>query len=129
VEQVALKEEPDALIWGYESKWLYSSHSFYAIINYTGVKLVYIPAIWNIVVPSKIQLFLWLLSHNKLAMVDNLNKKGFAKPAHCCFCSEDESVLHLLFECAVTRAIWEYVQKFLESDIGTSYISVASKWL
>jgi hypothetical protein len=41
---------------------------------------MHIPAIWNIVVPPKLHLFLWLLAHNKLAIVDNLNKKGFSKP-------------------------------------------------
>jgi hypothetical protein len=117
------------LIWGCESKGVYSSNSFYAIINYRGVKPIYIPAIWNIVVPPKIQLFLWLLSHNKLATVDNLNRKGFAKPTQCCFYNENESAIHFFFECAVARAIWDYVQKFLGTDIGSSYISVASKWL
>jgi hypothetical protein len=105
VEQVNLNEEPDALIWGCESKGVYSFHSFYAIINYRGVKPIYIPTIWSIVVPPKIQLFLWLLSHNKLATVDNLNRKGFSKPAQCCFCMENESVSHLFFECAVARAV------------------------
>jgi hypothetical protein len=37
---------------------------------------VFIPAIWKVVVPPKVQLFLWLLSHNKLATVDNLKKRG-----------------------------------------------------
>jgi hypothetical protein len=124
-----LKEDPDALIWSCESKGVYSSHSFYAIINYRGVKPIYIPAIWNIVVPPKIQLFLWLLSHNKLATIDNLNRKGFAKPTQCCFCNENESVICLFFECAVARAIWDYVQKFLGTDIGSSYVLVASKLL
>jgi hypothetical protein len=43
---------------------------------------IYIPAVWNIRIPPKIQLFLWLLSHNKLATVDNLNRKGMHKNVH-----------------------------------------------
>jgi hypothetical protein len=38
-------------------------------------------------------------------------------------------VICLFFECAVARAIWDYVQKFLGTDIGSSYVLVASKLL
>jgi hypothetical protein len=100
VEQVNLNEDFDALVWVYEKTGSYSSHSFYAVIGYRGVTPMYIPAIWNIKVPPKIQLFIWLLSHNKLATVDNLNKNGMSKPERCCFCSENESIRYLFFECS-----------------------------
>jgi hypothetical protein len=59
------------LIWCYNKSGVYSSQSFYNVISYRGITLLYIPAVWNICVPPKIHLFLWLLSHNKLATVDN----------------------------------------------------------
>jgi hypothetical protein len=74
-------------------------------------------------------LFLWLLSHNKLATIDNLNKKGLKKPEQCCFCCEKESITHLFFECAIAKAIWNFVSEFLGYELGSNYISVASKWL
>jgi hypothetical protein len=70
-----------------------------------------------------------LLSNNKLATVDDLNKKGMAKPEAFCFCLEKENIAHLFFNCVVARAIWECVGKFLGINIGKDYISVASKWL
>jgi hypothetical protein len=57
----------------------------YAVISFRGVSPVHIPAIWNIVVPPKIQLFLWLLSHYKLATVDNLNKRGLKNQSNVSF--------------------------------------------
>jgi hypothetical protein len=58
----------------------------------------------NINVQPKVQLFLWLLSHNKLAMVDNLNKKkGMQKPEQCVFCAEKESIIHLFFYCNIAK--------------------------
>jgi hypothetical protein len=48
-------------------------------------------------VPPKIQLFLWLVSHNRLATVDNLNKRGLQKTDQCQFCNETESNVHLFF--------------------------------
>jgi hypothetical protein len=95
VEQVVLTEDADSLIWCYEKTGIYSSHSCYNIISYRGVKPVYIPAIWGIVVPPKIHLFLWLLAYNKLAMVDNLNKKGLKKNTRCCFCGENEYLTYV----------------------------------
>jgi hypothetical protein len=85
VDQVELNDDLDSLVWCYEKSGVYSSHSSCAIISFRGVTLVQLPAIWNIVVPPKIHLFLWLLSHNKLATTDNLNKRGLDKPVQCYF--------------------------------------------
>jgi hypothetical protein len=68
VEQVVLTDGTDALVWCYEKSGIYSSHSCYNIISYRGVKPVYIPAIWGIVVHPRIHLFLWPLSYNKLPL-------------------------------------------------------------
>jgi hypothetical protein len=107
----------------------YSSHSFYAIINYRGLAPIYILAVWSVNVPPKMHLFLWLLSYNKLTTVDNLNKKRMSKPTQCCFCAEEESIGYLFFECVVAREIWRYVCDFLGIDIGQDYLSVATRWL
>jgi hypothetical protein len=80
-------------------------------------------------VPPKIHLFLWLLSHNKLVTIDNLNRKGFNKPSQCKFCDEHDSITHLFFEYVVAKAVWCYVNDFLDMDVGVDYIPMASKWL
>jgi hypothetical protein len=129
MENVELKNETDSLVWCYSQSGVYSVQSLYAIINFRGVKPVFVPAVWSIEVPPKIHLFLWLLSHNKLATVDNLNKRGMTKPTQCKFCDEDESIKHLFFECVVSKNIWGYVCEFFGFDIGKDYISVAGKWL
>jgi hypothetical protein len=72
---------------------------------------MFIPALWKIGVPPKIHMFLWLLSHNKLATVDNLNKKGLDKPKLCQLCDEEESISHLFFECVVS--VWSCVSEYL----------------
>jgi hypothetical protein len=61
---------------------------------------VFLPNVWRIKVPPKIQMFLWVLSHSKLATVDNLNKKGMDKQELCLFCCEKKSIKHLFFECS-----------------------------
>jgi hypothetical protein len=65
----------------------------------------------------EIHLFLCLLAHNKLATIDNLNKKGLDKPVQCCFCSE-ESIKHLFFECVVAKTIWKMMSGLLGCELG-----------
>jgi hypothetical protein len=64
-----------------------------------------------------------------LANVDNVNKKGLNKLSHCKFCDEHESIAHLFFEHVVAKAVWGYANEFLGTNIGSDYISVASKWM
>jgi hypothetical protein len=60
--------------------------------------------------------------------VDNLNKKGLNKGTRYCFCSENESISHLFFECVVAKVIWSHVSKFLGFEIeGVITLYVASK--
>lgn len=92
---ITIANDTDAVIWQYEQSGKYSSKSFYAIINFRGVMPVFIPAVWSVEVPPKIQMFLWLLAQNRLMTVDNLFRRGIVKPRSCQFCKEDESINHL----------------------------------
>jgi hypothetical protein len=113
VQTLELKDGNDSLVWCYQNSRVYSVQSLYTIINYRSVSPVYVPVVWNIVVPPKIQLFLWLLAHNKLATVDNLNRRGMSKPRQCRFCMEEKSIAHLFFGSVVARNVWPYAYDFL----------------
>ena len=64
---------------------------------------VFIPSVWKIQTPPWVQVFFWLLYHNKLMDIDNLIKRNIFKPLHCQFCDENESIPHLFFDCIVAR--------------------------
>jgi hypothetical protein len=85
-----------ALIWAYTASGTYTSSSFYNIITYRGITPHFIPALWSLIVPPRVHVFLWLLSNNKLMKRDNL-KKGIWANLLCEFCSEPESITHLVF--------------------------------
>jgi hypothetical protein len=38
--------EQDQLIWYYATKGVYSSGSLYVVINFRGVKPIYLPSVW-----------------------------------------------------------------------------------
>lgn len=125
---VVLNNETDALVWQYEKSSQYST-TFYYVINFRGVTPMFVPAVWTIEVPPKIQMFLWLLAHNKLMTTDNLLKRGIIKPKSCQFCCEDEYITHLFFECVVAKYLWELASRVLSCRFGESFENIATKWL
>lgn len=90
---------------------------------------VYSPAIWGICIPSRVQVFLWLLSHNELLTRDNLSKRKKLDDVSCIFCAEQESISHLFFECCVAANAWEVCSEILLAPVGSNFESVAWWWI
>ncbi|XP_058724336.1 uncharacterized protein LOC131595849 [Vicia villosa] len=57
---------------------------------------------------------LWMACHCKLATRVRLFKFGMVDYTTCCFCTQDETIEHLLFECPVTKTIWKQVLAWME---------------
>lgn len=96
MDGLLLSDEEDQIIWAYTSSGKYTVQSLYAIVNFRGVTPVYISSVWKLTVP---QFFLWLMSNNRILTRDNLAKRREVNDPTCLFCSENESVHHLLFDC------------------------------
>ena len=75
VEDVQLNGEDDQIIWSFSSNGKFSVQSLYAVISHHGVKPVFVHAVWKLKIPPRVQIFLWLLSKNKLLTRDNLAKR------------------------------------------------------
>ena len=71
-----------------------------------GVVPVHIPAVWQLNVPPKIHILMWLLSHNKLLTRDNMNKPQHALDLTCLFYLETETCFHLFFGFVVSVEVW-----------------------
>ena len=126
---IEFKEEDDEMVWVFSSSGKYSSQSLYGVINFGGIRQIFTPAIWKILVPPRVHFFLWLLSKNKVLTRDNLVKRQKVDDLSCLFCEESESVNHLFFECVVARQIWRDIADVLNIKIESSYESIAGKWL
>jgi hypothetical protein len=59
---------------------------------------------------------------------DNLRKRGMPKPLECSLCKEIESVKHLLFECLISKLLWDMVFEVFGISV-TDFLSIASKWI
>jgi hypothetical protein len=68
------------------------------VVNDRGVKQIFTPVVWKMVVPPRVHIFLWLLANNKTLTRDNLAKRKNLDDESCLFCSESESIRHIFFE-------------------------------
>jgi hypothetical protein len=128
-EEVNLVEEEDQIVWSFCSNGKFSVQSLYAIINHRGVKPVFVQSVWKLKIPPKVQIFLWLLSKNKLLTRTNLAKRRKLEDLSCLFCSETETVHHLFFDCCVANGVWSVLADILNLSGNCNYEYVASLWL
>jgi hypothetical protein len=62
--------------------------------------------IWKLKLPLKIKVFMWYLYKRVIITKDNLARRQWQGDRNCCFCSSNESIQHLLFECHFAKFIW-----------------------
>nr|GEY79190.1 hypothetical protein [Tanacetum cinerariifolium] len=82
--------------------------------------------------PIKINVFLWMLSINRLPFRVNLDRKGVEVDSLLCpICRLDvETVNHLFFNCDMAKDLWALVAKWWELDVPLcSNISDWYSWL
>ncbi|XP_058776385.1 uncharacterized protein LOC131650703 [Vicia villosa] len=72
---------------------------------------------------------LWLACQNKLATKYRMGKFGVATDMKCMFCSYNEDVQHLFFECSYTKKIWEVVLGWLNISHTVQGWCQERKWL
>jgi hypothetical protein len=53
VSTIELTGDDDAMIWQFHSSGVYSSQSLYVVINFRGVKPVYLLIVWKLVAPPQ----------------------------------------------------------------------------
>jgi hypothetical protein len=111
---ISYSDENDQLICQYETNGIYSSSSMYATINFSGIQPIYLPSVWKLKFPPRIQAFLWLFSQNKIMTRDNLRTRGMVKPLECEIFKALETVKHIMFECIVARLLWAIVERVFD---------------
>jgi hypothetical protein len=115
---IKFSEEPDSIVWKFNSNGRYSVKSLYAVVNNRGVGQIFSPVTWKIIVPPRIHVFRWLVANNKILTRVNLSKRKTLDDVSCMFCSEPETVSHLLFECFVAKCAWEALSEILNFQLG-----------
>ena len=99
------------------------------LLTIKGVKPVYVQAVWKLKIPPRVQMFLWLLSKNKLLTRNNLAKRRELDDLTCLFCSETITIHHLFFYCCVAKCMWSALADILGLSGNWDYECVASLWV
>ena len=128
-ESITYTNDCDSIVWTFSSSGKFSVLSMYNIVSFRGIQPVYTPVVWNLHVPPRIHIFIWLLTNNKTLTRNNLAKRQKVEDLSCLFCSEPETVQHLFFDCCVARVSWDHLSEVLGTQIGTDFESVARWWV
>lgn len=126
---IVFTDDPDSLVWQFSSNGIYSSQSLYKVINCRGVIPVHEPAVWKLFIPPRVQFFLWLVTKNKVLTRDNVNKRVKLDNLECLFCAEEESTIHLFFDCCVAKQVWNDLNEISGWPTVKFFLDMASCWL
>ena len=79
--------------------------------------------------PLKIKIFIWYLQKGVILTKDNLARRQWRGSIKCCFCSLDETIQHLFFDCQMARIIWRIVQASFNISPPVSIFHMFNGWL
>jgi hypothetical protein len=62
--------------------------------------------LWNVNVPPKVRNFLWRLARLSLPTTDVRHHRHMAATSSCTLCGAEDSWMHSLLECNMSRCVW-----------------------
>lgn len=125
---ISLNEERDVFLWGLTKNKTYTVNSLYNdIMRNEGIKEDCIA--WRIKVPLKIKVFFWYLKKGVILTKQNLAKRNWKGSISCCWCSSDENIKHLFFDCHMARRLWNIISFTFGFQPPTDNSDLFGSWL
>ncbi|XVF16533.1 hypothetical protein REPUB_Repub10bG0040000 [Reevesia pubescens] len=110
VSHSPISHEDDQLSWKGSRNDLYSCFEVYALFfkEHLQSRIGVWDLIWHLKIPPKVQIFLWLLCHEKLSCNDFLIRRNTIIPSTLCYqCkNEEEECVHMFIKCQFSATIW-----------------------
>ena len=85
--------------------------------------------IWKSKIPLKVKIFMWYLHRGVVLTKDNLARRNWPGSKKCSFCSHDETIKHLFFQCKFARSTWSVIQIASNLYPPTSVANIFGHWL
>jgi hypothetical protein len=103
----AFFKKNDEVSWKFTAKGTYSTKSAYSM-QFAGTFAEFSWAyLWRAKTKNKCKFLSWLLLQNKVWSADQIIKvRGQTNPTCPMCCTQPESVLHMLTECAYSKSVW-----------------------
>jgi hypothetical protein len=125
---VYLDEARDIFTWDIHQNEKFSIRSMYNTLISNG-SVIREKARWNSKIPLKIKVFMWYLRKGVVLTKDNLGRRNWQGDKICVFCSGNESIQHLFFDCHFAKFIWRAVHISFGVAAPKSIDHMYSAWL
>ena len=128
IAQVRLNDREDVFKWGLHQSGIFSVHSMYSALICNG-HVRQNRTLWKTRIPLKIKIFLWYLHRGVVLTKDNLARRNWNGSKKCVFCSHNETIQHLFFDCHFAKFLWRVVQYTFGLVPPTSAAQFYNDWL
>ena len=108
IAHIQLNDREDTFRWNLHQHGLFSVHSMYTALISNG-NVIHNKTLWKLRAPLKIKIFMWYLKRVVLTK-DNLARRNWNGSKSCVFCSSNETIQHLFFDCHFAKFMWRAVQ-------------------
>ena len=85
--------------------------------------------VWKLKIPLKVKFFIWLLHHGVILKKDNLAKRNWKGSKQCCFCMNDETIVHLFFRCHMARLLCRIIFITFGLTKSNNIVHLFGSWL
>jgi hypothetical protein len=102
---VQLTYGKDEFQWNLHENGKFSVASIYNALISSGLPVLDNKKIWKMKIPLKNNFFAWYLRRGVILTKDNLIKRNWHGSKTCVFCSHDETIKYLFFQCNFARSI------------------------
>ena len=72
---------------------------------------------------------MWYLRRGVVLTKDNLARRNWPGSKKCCFCTHNETIKHLFFQCKFARSTWSVIQIASNLYPHTSVANIFGHWL
>ncbi|XP_058726236.1 uncharacterized protein LOC131597562 [Vicia villosa] len=72
---------------------------------------------------------LWMALLGRFATKDRIGRFGVSTNGKCCWCTQMETLDHILFECKTTYAIWKHILEWMRCNRKPECWSREKEWL
>ena len=108
VANIQLGDNKDIGIWQLHKSGQFSVRSVYSALLDVQTLPINKP-VWKLKIPLKVKFFIWLLHRGVILTKDNLAKHNWKGSKQCCFCMNNETIVHLFFGCHMARLLWRII--------------------
>ncbi|RLM54773.1 hypothetical protein C2845_PM10G18540 [Panicum miliaceum] len=91
----------------------YTTRSLYREMTFGGVRDEPMIDLWGCKVPVKVQIFVWMVFHDRIQATAQLKKRKWRGSDKCKLCDHLETTSHIIFQCSIALFLWIYIKENL----------------